>query len=306
MASDILLIITGVAVTLLGADRLTAGSVSVARRLRVPEFVIGLTIVAFGTSMPELCVSLTSALAGTADMAVGNVVGSNIFNTLLIVGVCALIHPMAVTLTTIRRDLPFALVATIALIFSLIDGTLSRGEALLMLLAFALYTLYTLHSARQGATATAQVSGKRRYALLNIAAGLILLVAGSNIFVCHAEAFAHTIGVPEAVIGITILGAGTSLPELATSAVAAMKGSTAMALGNVIGSCVFNILLILGLTAAVCPLSPHGITTLDLATLFAGSLLLWLFSSTKSTMERWEGAVMAAAFIAYMAALIMN
>lgn len=303
---DTLLVIAGIAVVLLGADRLTAGSVAVARRLRVPEFVIGLTIVAFGTSMPELCVSLTSALAGTADMAVGNVVGSNIFNIFLIVGVCALIRPMAVSLGTLRRDLPFSLIATLALIFSLTDGTLSKGEGLLMLSAFTLYTIYTLVAAHRDEEKSRPAQAKKRFALLNIVVGLALLVLGSNIFVAHATALAHTLGVSEAVIGITILGAGTSLPELATSAVAAARGSTSMALGNVIGSCVFNILLILGLTAVVTPLTPHGITTLDLATLFTGSLLLWLFSATKSTMERWEGAVMTVCFMAYMAKLLVE
>lgn len=313
---DLLLIIIGVAIVLRGADNLTDGAVRIARSLKMPELIIGLTIVAFGTSMPELCVSMASAISGTADMAVGNVVGSNIFNSFLIVGACAMIQPMAVAMTTIRRDLPFAFIATLMLIYTLVDGTMSKGEGLLMLLVFAAYIAYTLRKsmAEAGVLTTSEVKVQPRkgimhlydFSLFTIAIGLAELVLGSNLFVDHATSFAQSLGVSEAVIGITILGAGTSLPELATSVVAAIKGRTSMALGNVIGSCVFNILLILGLTSVVIPLTPHGITVVDLAAMFLGSLLLWFFSFTKNMMERWEGAVLTIGFVAYMAFLLYN
>ena len=310
---DILFIILGVAIVLRGADNLTDGAVRVARRFNMPELIIGLTIVAFGTSMPELCVSMASALNGTADMAVGNVVGSNVFNALLIVGVCAMIQPMAVSIGTIRRDLPFAFVATLMLIFTLIDGTLSKGEGLIMLLLFAAYITYTLRKsiAEMGDTKIEAVESNHTgilriydHARFTVPVGLAELVFGSNLFVSHATSFAQSLGISEAVIGITILGAGTSLPEFAASVVAALKGRTSMALGNVIGSCVFNILLILGLTSVVVPLTPHGISTFDLATLFASSLLLWVFSYTKGLMERWEGTVLTLYFLGYMGYLI--
>lgn len=312
---DILLIIIGIAIVLRGADNLTDGAVRIARRLKMPELIIGLTIVAFGTSMPELCVSMASALSGTAAMAVGNVVGSNIFNAFLIVGVCAMIQPMAVSMTAIRRDLPFAFVATLMLIFTLKDGMLSRSEGLLMLLIFIGYIVYTLvKTLREVGDARIEVNDEPRkgimhiydFPLFTVPLGLAELVIGSNLFVDHATLLAQSLGVSEAVIGITILGAGTSLPELATSVVAALKGRTSMALGNVIGSCVFNILLILGLTSIVVPLSPDGITAFDLGAMFVSALLLWFFSFTKNTMERWEGTVLTACFVCYMGYLLAN
>lgn len=313
---DILYIIIGVLVVLRGADRLTDGAVCVARRLNMPELIIGLTVVAFGTSMPELCVSMVSALNGTSDMAVGNVVGSNIFNSLLIIGVCAMIHPMSVSMAAIRRDLPFAFVATLMFIFILADGTMSKGEGLIMLLVFIGYMAYTLRAARMEGIENIETEPEHKphkgilriydFSLFNIAVGLAELIIGSDVFVDHATLFAQSLGVSEAVIGITILGAGTSLPEFATSVVAALKGKASMALGNVIGSCVFNILMILGLTSVVVPLTPNGISTVDLATMFVAALLLWMFSFTRSTMERWEGAVLTIGFCGYMGFLLYN
>lgn len=335
---DIFFILIGIGIVLRGADNLTEGAVSVARRFHMPELVIGLTIVAFGTSMPELCVSMASAVSGTSDMAVGNVVGSNIFNVLLVVGVCAAIHPMSVEMSTIRRDLPFAFIATLLLIFFLSDGTMSRWEGLLMVALFSLYVWYMLRSVRHVAGISPEASGNtvkaddsrtgqtenrvnadvrdgklrrtvkrlRACSPLLIVLGLAELVFGADVFVGAATRLAQSMGISEAVIGITILGAGTSLPELATSVVAACKGSTSMALGNVIGSCLFNIMLILGLTSVIMPLSPSGITTVDLATLFASALALYIFSVTNKTMERWEGVVLTLGFIGYMVWLVMN
>lgn len=312
---DLIYIIIGVGIVLRGADNLTDGAVRIARRFNMPELIIGLTIVALGTSMPELCVSMASALNGTADMAVGNVVGSNIFNSLLIVGVCAMIHPMAVSMNAIRRDLPFAFIATLILIFTLVDGTLTTIEGIIMFLVFAAYMAYTMrNSMKENAQVALDTPTEPRkgiwhiydYSLFTIAIGLAELIIGSDVFVNHATLFAQSLGVSEAIIGITILGAGTSLPEFATSVVAALKGKTSMALGNVIGSCVFNILMILGLTSIIVPLSPSGISTFDLATMFVATLLLWLFSFTKSTMERWEGVVLTIGFFTYMAILIYN
>lgn len=312
---DILLIIIGIVIVLRGADNLTEGSVSIARRFNMSELIIGLTIVALGTSMPELCVSLTSALNGTADMAVGNIVGSNIFNVFFIVGLCAVIHPLSVGMTAVRRDLPFCFAATLMLIFFLTNGTISMVEGLVMLLVYAVYTVYTIRKEKttEQAEAPAEpVETKRRLPkifynpYLKVAVGLVELVLGSNLFVDHATLLATDLGVSEAVIGITILGFGTSMPEIATSLVAAIKGSTSIALGNVIGSCVLNILVIIGLTSVITPLAPQGITTLDLAMVFLSALLMWLFSFTKKTMERWEGVLLLLIFIAYFVFLIYN
>lgn len=310
---DILLIIGSMVIVLKGADLLTNGGTIVARRFNMPEMLIGMTIVAFGTSMPEFCVSMASAIGGTADMAVGNVVGSNIFNMLLIIGVCSLIHPMSVPMDTIKRDLPFAFVATIMLIAMLYDGTMARWEGLIMVVAFAAFMFYSINRAMKGKanedTCDAQDDEKKKGRLwhspwVTIPLGLFFLTIGSDVFVDNASSLAKQLGVSEAVIGLTILGGGTSMPELATSAMAAFKGRTSMALGNVIGSCIFNILLILGATSALIPLQPDGITTLDLSTLFVGALLIWFFSFTKRTMERWEGGVLTVIFITYILYLI--
>lgn len=313
MILEIIIIISSIAVVLWGADRLTDGATAVARRFNMPEMLIGLTIVAFGTSMPELCVSMVSAFNGVADMAVGNVVGSNIFNMFLIIGVCSMIMPMAVPMQTIRRELPFAFLATLLLIGMLYDGQLSRIESAIMLVLFTAFMIYSLKkNGKEKIEAVDEVpQPSKRFPILHspwltIPLGLFLLVEGSDIFVDHAVTLAKQLGVSEAVIGLTILGGGTSMPELATSVVAACKGHTSMAMGNVIGSCVFNILLILGLTGVVMPLSPEGISLIDLGMMGVGSILMWVFSYTNKTMERWEGAVLTLAFIAYMTVLLMN
>ena len=312
---DILLIIVGIVIVLRGADNLTEGSVSIARRFNMSELIIGLTVVALGTSMPELCVSLTSALNGTSDMALGNIIGSNIFNVFFIVGLCAVIHPMSVGLTAVRRDLPFCFAATLMLIFFLTNGTLSMVEGLVMLLIYAVYTVYTIRKEKTSTqTAAPATPVEAKHSLpkifynpyLKVTVGLIELVLGSNLFVDHATLLATDLGVSEAVIGITILGFGTSMPEFATSLVAALKGSTSIALGNVIGSCVLNILVILGLTSVITPLAPQGITALDLAMVFLSALLMWFFSFTKKTMERWEGILLLIIFVAYFVFLIYN
>lgn len=310
---DIIIIIISIAVVLYGADHLTKGASVVARRLKMSEMVIGLTIVALGTSMPELCVSLTSAASGTADMAVGNVVGSNIFNIFLIVGICATVRPMSVTMDTIRHDLPFAFAASVALIAMLYDGTVSRIEGLLLFASFIAYMTYTIRHAKSNTSEAEEKAeehtGKLRKVFANpvvlIILGLAELILGSNYFVLHATSLATSLGVSEAVIGITILGFGTSMPELATSLVAAARGKAAIAMGNVIGSCIFNILMIVGLTASILPLATEGITLKDLVMLFAGALLLWVFSATKKTMERWEGILLTALFIAYITFLLI-
>lgn len=313
MLQSIILVVIGIFCVLKGADILTDGSVVLARKLNMSEMLIGLTIVAFGTSMPELCVSIVSALNGASDMALGNVVGSNIFNVFLIVGVCSIITPISVTRHTTKRDLPFAFIATMALISMLYDGELSRVEGIILLALFLIYLAYSIRSSYKNKQDNSQVetSSNTKSSLLKspwiaIPLGLMLLVVGSDFFVNNASELAHQLGVSDAVIGITILGAGTSMPEFATSVIAASKGRTSMALGNVIGSCVFNILLILGLTSTITPLLPSGIGTIDIGVMLLGCLLMWLFAFTKLTLERWEGIVLTLGFIAYMTWLLSN
>ncbi len=304
---NILFIIIGIALVLWGADRLTDGATSIAQRLNVPQIVIGLTVVAMGTSAPEFFVSFVSALKGTTDMAVGNVIGSNIFNTLLIVGVAAMVSPMTIATNTVRKDMPCAVIASLMLLLMSLDNELSRLDAALLFAAFILFMLYTLHLAKTGKQEDdLQPPMKPLKAVFYLLLGLACLIFGSNLFVEAATQVAKSLGVSEAMIGLTIVAGGTSLPELATSVVAAMKGRSAIAIGNVIGSNVFNILMILGITGVICPMDLKGITLIDFGVLIGSIVLLWFFTFTKYTVARWEGAVLTLIFLGYLTHLIMS
>ena len=308
MLIDIVLIILGVAMVLGGADRMTEGAAALARRMSVPEIIIGLTIVAAGTSAPELFVSLVSALKGTPDMAMGNVVGSNTMNSMLIVGCAAMVAPMVISRSTVHKDIPFSVGASVLLMILGIDAFLGRFDGILLLLGFAAFMYYTLSQAKKNKTEEPKTIKKTNAWLsaLYVILGLALLVAGSNIFVDAASRVAYSLGLSEGVVGLTIVAGGTSLPELATSVVAARKGQSAIAIGNVIGSNVFNILLILGLTATISPMQIQGITTIDLLMMLGSVSLVWLFSYTRYTVERWEGALLVGAYLVYLGWLLSN
>lgn len=310
---NIVFIILGAAVVLWGADRLTGGAVALAERMHLSQMVIGLTIVALGTSMPEFFVSLTSALKGTTDMAVGNVVGSNIFNSLLIVGCAAVVAPMTIMRSTVTKDIPFALFASLILLLMCINGNISRLDAAILVAVLFLFFYVSFKGAKVTQADDNQQSAEEERpsspiwkALLYVVLGLTGLIIGSNIFVDHAAGLAKQLGMSEAVIGLTIVAGGTSLPELATSIVAARKGSSGIAIGNVLGSNVMNILFILGLTGLISPMQIQGITWTDFSMLGISMLLLWLFSFTRFKIERWEGVLLIAIFIAYMTSLILS
>lgn len=300
------------ALVLWGADRLTDGAVAIAQRMNVPEIVIGLTIVAMGTSMPEFCVSFAGALKGTADLAVGNVVGSNIFNAMLIVGVAAMVAPMSILKSTVKKDIPFAVFASLILFQLCLNNRITRIEAFVLLIMFAVFMIYTVMGAKNGMPTASEEEAKKNKSkglskdVFYVVAGLAALIVGSNIFVDNATEIARLLGVSEAVIGLTIVAAGTSLPELATSIVAARKGQSAIAIGNVIGSNVFNILFIIGLTGVITPMQIVGLTNIDFAVMLGSMLLLWLMSFTKYTLSRWEGAVLAVLYVVYVGWLIYN
>ena len=308
MIFDILLIVLGVAMVLLGADRLTEGAAALARRMNVPEIIIGLTIVAAGTSAPELFVSLVSALKGTPDMAMGNVVGSNTMNCMLIVGCAAMVAPMTISRSTVQKDIPFSVGASVLLMILAINAYLGRFDGIILLLGFAAFMYYTLLQAKKG-----QVEQQETVKQVNpwlsaffVVLGLAMLVVGSNVFVDAASDVAYSLGLSEGVVGLTIVAGGTSLPELATSVVAARKGQSAIALGNVIGSNVFNILLILGLTATISPMQIQGITLVDMGMMLGSVSLVWLFSYTRFTVERWEGALLVGGYLVYLCWLLSN
>lgn len=311
MLLNALWIVVGVVLVLWGADRLTEGAVAVAERLRVPQIVIGLTIVALGTSMPELCVSVVSALKGTPDLAVGNVVGSNIFNALLIVGVAALVAPMTILRSTVFKDVPCALVASVVLLMMCQnDWVITRLDGAILFVFFLVFMRLTIKGATSAQPAPQEAEEKEASAAkqpmkgwlagLWMVVGLAALIGGSNLFVGGATEVARALNVSDAVIGLTIVAGGTSLPELATSVVAAKKGNSGIAIGNVLGSNVLNILFILGFTGMISPMHIEGITNVDLYMMLVSTIMIWFFSFTKYTIERWEGAVLVLTFGGYM------
>ena len=307
MILNIFFIVIGIVLVLWGADRLTDGAVAVAEKMKMPQIVIGLTIVAMGTSMPEFCVSLISALKGTSDLAVGNIVGSNIFNTLLIVGVSALVAPMSIMKTTVRKDIPFALVASALLLIMCLDEDISRIDAAILFVMFLIFMYITLRGAKAQGADVEEKEKKPMATWLSVVwilVGLVCLIGGSNLFVDGATAVATKLGVSEAVIGLTIVAGGTSLPELATSVVSARKGNSGIAIGNVLGSNVFNILAILGLTGVITPMTLKGITMTDLSMMVISIILIWLFSFTKYKIGRWEGAILTVVFVGYIYSLL--
>ncbi len=316
MIWNILLLIASGLLVLWGADKLTEGASGLARRFRVSELVIGLTVVAFGTSLPEFVVSLTATLEGSSELSIGNIVGSNLFNTLVIVGVAACVMPIRVSVSTITKDVPFALLSSAALIVMALDTVLgqsaenwvSRGDGLIMLLFFAVFMAYTFSIARSGVEPEAVEVKQMGYGriTLYLLLGMALLIAGGKLFVTSASELALALGVSETVVGLTIVAGGTSLPELATSVVAARKGQSAIAIGNVLGSNIFNVFFILGFCATLSPMSISTISMLDFSLLILSMVLLWGFAASNRTVQRWEGAVLLAVYTGYVAWLIQN
>ena len=304
---NILYIIFGIAMVLWGAGKLTDGATAMASRMQVPPMVIGLTVVAMGTSMPEFFVSLVSALKGTGNLAAGNVVGSNIFNATLIVGATALVAPMAIAKSTVTKDIPFAVLASVLLVLLGLDGNISRMDAALLFAVFIAFMVCTVRSARKGGGNNENVKEMPVWrAATFFLLGLACLIVGSNLFVDGATKVASLLGVSDAVIGLTVVAGGTSLPELATSIVAARKGQCAIAMGNVIGSNVTNILMIIGITGIISPMEISGISWIDLTVMLVSMALLWMFSFTKYTVARWEGALIVAMFACYMSWLVIH
>lgn len=305
---QVVLLVIGIVAVMKSAGWLTDGSVGIATRMGIPQLVIGLTIVAMGTSMPEFFVSLMSALGGKPGLAVGNVVGSNIFNASLIVGIAAMVAPIAILPDTVKRDIPFALVASVVLMMMCLDGNISRLDAVILFVLFIVFMYFTLLEAKKMRTDMSQEEQPVKMSVgkstVLIVSGLAGLIIGSEVFVDNASALAHTLGVSDAVIGLTIVACGTSLPELATSTVAASRGNSGIAIGNVLGSNVFNILMILGVTGMVSPMSVQGITFVDLSVMVIAMILLWLFSFSKYRIERWEGAALTVFFIGYISYLL--
>lgn len=314
---DIFWLILGLVLILFGANWLTDGASAMARKWGVSDLVIGLTVVAFGTSAPELSISIVSAIQGSAPMAIGNVVGSNIFNVFVIVGVVALVKPIVVERSVMNNEIPLVILSSVALL-AIGSGPelgmgperiVSRPDGILLILFFMIFMRHTFSQAKLApandptAEAVKELPKMAMWkAILFVAGGLAALIWGGDRFVAGASGIAKSLGMSDAVIGLTIVAAGTSLPELATSVAAALKGQTGIAVGNVVGSCIFNILFVLGVTATITPLPFGGIGEFDLLTMTAAAVMLWFFGWRfgERTIQRWEGGVLLACYIAYI------
>jgi cation:H+ antiporter len=313
------MIVLGFALLIKGADLLVDGASAVARRFNVSDMVIGLTVVAFGTSAPELAVNLTAAVQDTTDIAIGNVIGSNIANILLILGIAGLIRPLQVTSQTVWREIPMCLLAAFVLAIlandRLIDGNttnaLTRIDGIILLCFFVIFIYYTVNSAiqpgRLGEYSAGTAIGSRR-PFLFIGIGLAGLVGGGQLIVNGAVAISRHLGISEAVIGLTVVAVGTSLPELATSVIAARKGNADIAVGNVVGSNIFNILFVLGVSAMIQPLPFRAESNLDIgATLLATVLLfVFMFTGRRHALDRWEGGLLSLLYITYLSVLVFQ
>ena len=321
MLLDLFYFVIGIVLIIAGANYLTEGASALARRFGVSPLVVGLTIVAFGTSTPELIVSLLSALKGNSDIAMGNVVGSNIFNVLVIGGITALVAPITVTRSTVRREIPLVLLASLVLSVMALDrvfaGTgateniLSRSEGIVLLCFFLIFLTYTFAIAKGDPsdphTAPAPTKHYPLWLLVVfIIGGLGGLVLGGELFVDAASSIARTLGMSEGFIGLTIVAAGTSLPELATSVAAALKKEPEIAVGNIVGSNIFNIFFILGTTATVTPIRIGGVSSLDFLVMSFSAILLYVFAVLfgQRVIKRAEGAVLFLCFVLYTTYLI--
>ena len=361
MILELLLIIISIAFVLWGADRFTDGACGLARRLKVSELVIGLTVVALGTSLPEFIVSFMSILRGSGNMSVGNIIGSNVFNILVILGASAIMRPMIVEKSLFRRDVPICLFLSVLLCvfsltpaFSKVEGTstllyfgrngegyIARWEGLILVAFFCAYlymayrvamkdrknTAYPQPLPKGGETLNADnlssvSGGETSYAdnsspvrggeksllwyILLILIGVLALVGGGRVLVTNAAAVAREWGVSESVIGMTILAGGTSLPELATSVIAARKGSLGLAFGNVIGSNVFNIAFVVGTCSSMVPMAVTEITQLDWVMLVGSCILVWIVAYTRRRICRWEGVLLVSCYLSYLVSLLVR
>ena len=322
MIGYIFWLITGLVLILIGANVLTDGSAAIARKIGISDLVVGLTIVAFGTSAPELVISAVSAAKGSAPLAIGNVVGSNIFNILAIIGVTAMVRPIVIRKSIMTNEIPMVILCSIILLVlgksGIFNGTklneISRTNAILLLIFFLIFLRYTFATAskseKQPEKDNASVEESAPLpiwrGIIYVILGLVALIYGGDKFVEGASGIAMGLGVSEAVIGLTIVAAGTSLPELATSVVAALKGKPELAVGNVIGSNIFNTLLVLGVAGVIVPLPFGDIGNFDLLTLLGASVAFYIFGwfFKTRTITRWEGTVLALGYVGYIAILL--
>ena len=302
-----LLLIIGFVFLVKGADFFVDGASSVAGKLKVPSLIIGLTVVSMGTSLPEAAVSISASISGNNDISLGNVIGSNIFNLLVVVGASSMILPILSDRDIIKRDMPLNIAITAALCVMLFDGNLSRLDAVILLVLFAGYMFILIRSAlKNRVEEPAQKILPWGKSILFILLGLVGIVGGGQLVVNSAKTIAAALGMSETLIGLTVVAIGTSLPELVTSIVAARKGDSGIAMGNVVGSNIFNILFILGLAGVIKPMTADSAFFIDTGILIGVSFMMLLFAITKKKTSRTEGAISILVYIAYTAYIIMR
>jgi cation:H+ antiporter len=318
MLLEILLLILGLVLLIFGADKLVEGASSVADKLGIPAFVIGLTVVAFGTSMPEMVVNILASFSGNSGLAIGNVIGSNTINILVVVGITAIIRPITVMSSTIRIEIPYSLLAAIVLFLLandlLIDGAeqsiLSRIDGMVLITFLGLFLLYTYYSAKSDKYAPITKVKKRKtyISILMIAGGILGLYFGGDLIVNSATTIARSLGISDAIIGLTVVALGTSLPELVTSAVAAYKGNSDIAIGNVLGSNIFNVFMVLGISSIIRPLPFYPAANVDILVTGLASILLFAFAikGTGQKIDRREGILFVTIYIAYIVYLVLT
>ena len=312
MIIDIFYILLGFLLLIKGGDYLVEGAVAIAQRAKLSKMVIGMTVVGFGTSMPELLVSAQSALVGNSGIAIGNVVGSNIANIALILGVSSLISPIATTRNTLKVDHPFMMLSALLFVAVAMTGSIERWAGVLFVLMLAGFVTYQVITSRKknAAAQEEEVESKDPMplwkAMLVVAVAFTAMVFGSDKLVEGASDIATALGVSDRIIGLTIVAVGTSLPELFASAMAAKKGESDMAIGNIIGSVTFNILSVIGLSAIICPIQDSNVGFgFDYLIMLGLGVLLWIFLRTKYTLERWEGFILTLLYIGYLAKTII-
>ena len=304
---EYLLLLIGFVLLIKGADFFVDGSSSLARIMKVPSVIIGLTIVAMGPSAPEASVSVNAALAGSNDIAISNVIGSNLFNGLVVVGVCAFMAGFKTNPEILKRDMPLNIIVTAILCIMLLDRHINHIEGIILLISMAVYIAVMVISAlknRETADECKILSLPK--SLIFIIGGLIAVIFGGTLVVDNACLIAKDFGVSENFIGLTIIAIGTSLPELVTSITATRKGDSGLALGNAIGSNLFNILFILGMSATICPLNVLSESIIDCIILLVSAVILYVFARTKKTMNRWEGIVCVFLYVGYTAYLLIR
>lgn len=313
-----ILLVVGLILLVKGADFFVAGAANIAKTFKIPPLIIGLTIVAMGTSAPEAAVSTIAALAGNNDIALANVLGSNIFNILIVVGICCTIKPMKVTGSILKKEMPFLVLGSVILfimsadmLFSNTANIVSRSDGLILLIIFAmfLYSLIMFALNNKIPDTEDELDGPPLTigkSIIYSLVGMVGIILGGQFVVDSASAIATSFGISQTLIGLTIVAFGTSLPELVTSVIAAKKGESDMALGNAIGSNIFNVLLVLGVSASISPISIAPIAFMDMAILFVATIIVYIFALSKRNLNKMEGFIIILIYIAYMAYAIIR